>query len=854
MRPKSVLLLINIIVLSFSNCFAKSYTNPEDSLGLVKLFKVLDGENWRIKVGWDGTLPVNKWFGISVDTIRNGSDEVYYVSKISLQSNKLTGKLPDLSFSKLEVLNLAGNKISGEIPKIDLPQLKILYLSGNKFSGKVPQINSNNIEVIDLSGNDLSGEIDSLICKKLKLLNLSNNNLTGKIPLLDCPLLESLYLKNNNFQSGLSNLKCSSIKIIDISNNKLEERISEFSFQKLQLLNLSRNRLELNSAKFNLPVVEKIDLSFNNISGSVGDFNCPQLRFLNLSNNYIYSFSLVGATNIQEIDLSFNKLVELGDLSKFTKMNKLDVSYNKLTFEDLEPNVSIPVFNFSKQDTLLPVSLYRNGDKFTLEVIAKGDSNIYQWELNGEKLEGANNKTFTGSDNGNYRCVINNKLVQGLTLYSKIINPKKVIYALKSDSLSLVAFYNATNGKNWRSSQNWLSENLILYWMGVDTDTIVIEKDSFLVVSAIKLGNNNLSGNLPRLSFKYLKELILYNNNLDGIIDEIDLPELRDLDLSGNHFEGNLPELNTPKLKTLDLSYNSFSGAIPSYDLSELEFIDLSNNELTGAIPNFKFPKLDQLILSENFLSGTIPKFEFSLLTDIDLSNNELTGGFPQLNSPNLFSIDISNNKIVDLPDLRYLKSLDFLVVSSNKLTFEDLEKNKVVKYFEYDDQDTILPVRTRYVNGQVVIKVIAAGNANKYQWQNYGNDLYGQNADSIIVAYNKGEFRCKVTNSIIDDISYYSVKINPELISVNDLDYNRGYLNISPNPANKYVILNYDMKDDEPKFIKIVDEIGNIYVIEPDFKNDIINLDLSYLPSGSYNLIIEGKHSIVSNRLVVLK
>ncbi len=846
--------ILILILIGFFECLSKSYINIQDSLELIKIYQVLDGSNWRFNKGWDGSLPVNQWFGITVDTIKNGNDEIYFVSKINLQSNKLSGELPILNLSELEVLNLAGNKISGNIPELNLPKLRVLYLSGNQLSGTIPEFYFLNIEVIDLSGNNLSGEVKNFNFEKLKLLNLSNNNLTGEIPLIECPNLESLYLRNNNFEKGIGNIHSEQIKILDISNNKLEETITSLSYSKLQILNLSRNRLKLGNSQFNLPEVERINLSFNNISGIISDLNCPKLKSLILNNNSIMDFGLKTTINIEEINLSKNNLVELKDLSSFEKLYELNVSNNKLSFEDLESNISILNFDYSEQDTLLPVMIGRNGNSFTLRVVANGDSNLYQWEFNGEILEGETQNILTGNENGSYRCIVNNKLVEDLTLYSKIVNPKKVIYALKSDSLALVEFYNATNGDDWESSRNWLSENLILHWEGIETDTIFSDKDSFLVVSGIHLGNNNLSGSLPELNFRYLKELILYSNNLSGTIEQINLPELTDLDLSGNNFDGELPKLNTPKLKTLDMSYNSFSGEIPNYNLPELEFIDLSHNFLSGEIPNFNFPKLDQMVLSKNELTGEIPKFNFSLMTSLELNDNDLLGGFPAINSADLFSIDISNNKIVDLPDLRYLKSLDFLIVSSNKLTFEDLEKNKNISNFDYYEQDTILPVKVRYDNGNIIIKVIAGGNANKYQWQNFGNDMFGQNADSIIVPYKTGEYRCKVDNIIINDMTYYSVKVNPELISVSEKDYNEGYIEVYPNPASDYVNICFKMINDRPNLIKIVDALGQLYVFEVHFDKDLFTLDILNLSSGRYVLILEGLHSILRKELLIIR
>ena len=43
--------------------------------------------------------------------------------------------------------------------------------------------------------------------------------------------------------------------------------------------------------------------------------------------------------------------------------------------------------------------------------------------------------------------------------------------ATSSDRDALVALYNATDGANWKNSENWLSDAPIGEWHGVTTDT-----------------------------------------------------------------------------------------------------------------------------------------------------------------------------------------------------------------------------------------------------------------------------------------------------------------------------------------------------------------------------------------------
>ena len=149
-----------------------------------------------------------------------------------------------------------------------------------------------------------------------------------------------------------------------------------------------------------------------------------------------------------------------------------------------------------------------------------------------------------------------------------------------SDKAILIALYNETNGPNWTSSENWLSEAPLDEWHGVRTD------DEGRVVE-LRLTHNNLLGSIPAElgQLERLQTLTFWSNRLNGPIP----PEL-----------GQLINLGT---------------------------LWLSTNDLSGTIP----PELGQLInlwqfgLAGNRLKGTIP-LEFSQLTNLSvlfLGNND---------------------------------------------------------------------------------------------------------------------------------------------------------------------------------------------------------------------------------------
>jgi len=168
------------------------------------------------------------------------------------------------------------------------------------------------------------------------------------------------------------------------------------------------------------------------------------------------------------------------------------------------------------------------------------------------------------------------------------------------DSLSLVAFFNATNGPNWTNS--WNLNQPMRTWHGV-----VFDAQGDCIIS-LQLRNNGLSGEVP-----------------DGLV----FTKLRYLDLSQNALTGRFPDLNgMPAIEFVALFENELSGTLPStFDLPQLIHLDADSNQLQGILPDFSgAPNLEYLDLQNNQLSGAIP--DLSVLPALDtfsLADNRLT-------------------------------------------------------------------------------------------------------------------------------------------------------------------------------------------------------------------------------------
>ena len=141
--------------------------------------------------------------------------------------------------------------------------------------------------------------------------------------------------------------------------------------------------------------------------------------------------------------------------------------------------------------------------------------------------------------------------------------PPMVQTSPETDREVLVAFYNATGGRNWTRNNNWLSDAPISEWEGVTTD------DNGRAIK-LDLRGNQLRGEIP-------PELV-------------NLANLEWLGLSGNQLSGEMPpELgNLANLTLLSLRDNQLSGEIPPElgNLANLRRLYLDGNQLTGCVPN----------------------------------------------------------------------------------------------------------------------------------------------------------------------------------------------------------------------------------------------------------------------------
>ena len=311
--------------------------------------------------------------------------------------------------------------------------------------------------------------------------------------------------------------------------------------------------------------------------------------------------------------------------------------------------------------------------------IARGDTLRLSAEAldeNGHAVVGAN---FSwSSSNGSVATVDASGLVLGVAEGTATISAvagsaqgTAQITVSNPDRAALVAFYEATGGRNWVNSENWLTEAPLRDWYGV---TMAGDRVRFL-----HLRENGLTGRIPpelgRLT--RLGALYLDNNALTGPIPpELGrLTGLGALELRSNALTGPIPpELGNTSLFHLDLRRNELTGPIPPElgRLTGLGGLFLGQNALTGPIPpELGNTSLRYLVLGRNELTGPIPP-ELGKLTRLRwlrLQENALTGPIPPgLGNTNLEALFLDNNELSGPipPELGKLKNLRRLNVTVN--------------------------------------------------------------------------------------------------------------------------------------------------------------------------------------------
>ncbi|KAK8629309.1 hypothetical protein V6N13_078153 [Hibiscus sabdariffa] len=225
-----------------------------------------------------------------------------HIKVIDFTRNYLNGTIPpEWTSTKLENLSVAVNRLSGPIPDYlaNITTLLSLSLESNMFSGPIPPSLGKlaNLEKLVLNANNLTGELPQALTDLTKLteLRIGSNNFTGRIPDMfqNWKQLEELEIQASGFEGPIP----PSISSLTSLN---ELRISDLNGGTSQFPSLR-----------NMKGLQKLMLRDCNISGQIPDY-----------------FSELP---LRIIDLSFNKLVEIGQGFTSSQLEKMYLTNNSLS-------------------------------------------------------------------------------------------------------------------------------------------------------------------------------------------------------------------------------------------------------------------------------------------------------------------------------------------------------------------------------------------------------------------------------------------------------------------------------------------------------------------------------------------
>ncbi|TYG84699.1 hypothetical protein ES288_D01G269900v1 [Gossypium darwinii] len=605
---------------------------------------------------------------------------------LALSGTNYGGQVPE-SIGNLEQLTrieLGSCNFSGAIPKTmkKLTQLVYLDFSFNRFSGPIPSFSSaRNLIYLSLGYNQLNGAIHSTdwsSLSKLEIVGLGNNKLRGTIPpaLFCIPSLQRLLLSQNQFKGNLSDLhgRASSLLYdLDLSSNKLQGQFPMSLF-------------ELRGLKF-------LSLSSNNFSGLI-----PMRALQNLKNlsslDLSYNSLSIDATDTNVSSLSFPNITTLKLTScNLTEFPDFLIYQSRLSYLDLSNNQiqgKIPNWIW-KVRSLRYLNLSQNFlVKFerSLENII---SSLNVLDLHGNRLQGKieilpSNATYLDYSNNNFNSVL----------------PAQI-----GDFLQFAYFF-SVSGNNFNGS---IPKSICCS----------------LYLRVLDMSDNYLSGPIPKCLTQMSASLGVLNlrgNNLSGIISDT-FPEsckLQTLDLNQNRLEGKVVDIgnnqisgsfpchlkNISKLRVLVLRSNKFNGSIHCHKNNTgwpmLQIVDLASNNFSGklhqkCLATWKgmqvFENEDQSKVKDiqfqflefypnhyqDAITVTIKGLEWELVkiltvfTTIDISCNNFEGPIPEVigTFKELYGLNFSHNAFTgSMPSfLGNLRQLESLDLSSNYLSGE---------------------------------------------------------------------------------------------------------------------------------------------------------------------------------------
>ena len=588
-----------------------------------------------------------------------------------LRSNMLQGKLlNDIgNLSSITYLDLSNNALEGDILR-SLGNLCAFQLS--KFSylrqGK-------SLEFLNLRANKLSGSFPDTLgeCKCLIRLDLGENQLSGNLPndLGQLKSLHSLSIDRNSFSGKIpiSLGGISSLSYLNIGENLFKGIVSEKHLANLTSLKAlhASSHLQLSvqvSSNWTPPFqLSSLDLGSCLLGPPFPAWLQTQMNLFYLDMSYAGISGVIPAwfwtRSYFIVDLSHNQIV--GNIPSL-RSTYIDLGSNNFTGP-------LPQILSDVRDLDLSNNVFR-GSLSPMLCRSKGENSLLVLDISRNLLSGElpncwmhwryltrlklNNNNLTGgipSSMGSLNWLgslhLNNNHLSGdFPLSLKYCSSLMVVDLSENEFTGSIPAWMGNFIGKFIATRFIPTPVDIRYMPGLMVlvlrsnkfnGSIPLELCHIDSLQILDLGNNNLSGTIPRC-FGNFSGMIKQSNSTSafpfhqgyGLIGES--TDTATLVMKGLEYEYD----NTLGLLSgIDLSSNKLSGGIPEEltSLHGLIFLNLSHNHLQGKIPVKigAMTSLESLDLSMNRLSGFIPQgmATISFLSHLNLSYNNLSGKIP---------------------------------------------------------------------------------------------------------------------------------------------------------------------------------------------------------------------------------
>ncbi|GJU58886.1 leucine-rich repeat protein [Tanacetum coccineum] len=305
--PNSLGQLSKLEKLDFSSNFLRGVATETHFAKLARLkYLTGDGNNLILRPRLANWIPPFQLVSLNLHTWGLGPQFPPWLQlqkdlvNLNISNTNISSPIPE-SFWKslpyLKFLDISKNQMQGTLTLSGISTtLELLDLSSNRLGGKLPDVSNGSPRLLDLSNNLFVGSLHHFLCsdgvKATHMLNIGNNSLSGVIP--ECwkkwRRLSFLNLENNNFSGGIPRTlgRARHIQSLNMHGNKLVA--ASLVNLKYLTLELSGNELDGSIPSWigtEISSLQLLNLRYNNFVGNIPHKLCylSHIRILDLSNN-----------------------------------------------------------------------------------------------------------------------------------------------------------------------------------------------------------------------------------------------------------------------------------------------------------------------------------------------------------------------------------------------------------------------------------------------------------------------------------------------------------------------------------------------------------------------------------------